>query len=235
MALAFERAGVDVQGPAPVPGLVTKRAMVMSRIQGVSADDVEGVAAFGHPPGLLVRLAVVGVIETTFVEGIFHGDLHPGNILVNDKGLGLIDFGIMGRLTPSRRQSLLRFVTSAFAEDRIGIIASLKEFGALPDDLDPAAFVAQLPEPPTWDERMEIMRDRDAMRAAMGDRIAVILRALAAQGFRLPPELALFAKNIVYLTDAVQRHAPPDFDLVPEVTAVIDEVRNRFAELGGAG
>src|SRR5205807_5492664 len=136
MALAYERATIDVQVPAPIPGLVTKRAMVMERIPGVSADDVGGVAAFEHDNGALMRLAIVSVLETTFVEGIFHGDLHPGNVIINERGLGLVDFGIVGRLDARQRKALLQFVFAAFAEDRVGIVEALKAFGALPPDVD---------------------------------------------------------------------------------------------------
>ena len=67
-------------------------------------------------------------------------------------------------------------------------------------------------------------------RSKMGDRVSRIIRVLSRQGFKLPPELALFVKNVVYLSDAVSRHAPADYDMFGELTSVIDEMRTR---LGG--
>jgi ubiquinone biosynthesis protein len=225
MALAFEGAGLDLQVPAPIPGLVSKRALVMERIDGVSTADADVVAGFGHVAEDLVRLAIVAVLETTFVDGIFHGDLHPGNIFVNERGLALLDFGIVGRLDPTQRLALVRLITSGMAEDQSGILGALQDFGALPLDADVAELVALLPAPPTMDERRAFIEDPTLME----DRIGQIVRALGASGFRVPPELTLFAKNALYLNDAVLRHAP-EFDMVGELMNLLP----RLLTLGDA-
>jgi ubiquinone biosynthesis protein len=216
MALAFERAGLDVQVPVPIPGLVTKRALVMERIDGVSTADMDGVAGFGHVGEDLVRLAIVAVLETTFVDGIFHGDLHPGNVFVTERGLALLDFGIVGRLSPVQRRSLIRLITAGMAEDQVGILDALKDFGALPRDADVTALAALLPAPPTMDERRAFIADPSLME----DRLGQIIGALHASGFRVPPALTLFVKNALYLNDAIMRHAP-DFDVVGEMMAML--------------
>ena len=217
MALAFERAGVDVEIPAPIPGFVTKRCVALQYVDGVSAASVEGVARFGHRAADLVRLAVVGTLHTTLVDGIFHGDLHLGNVLVTERGLALVDFGITGRLTPQQRLALVSLLHSAVAEDLHGVIAALKDFGAVPPDVDTASLLAMLPPPL---ERRE--------RAALSDheleqRIIHVLRALTAAGFRIPPQLTLFAKNLVYLGDAINRHAP-DIDIEAELGEAVFRV-----------
>jgi ubiquinone biosynthesis protein len=219
MALTFERAGLDVQVPAPIPGLVSKRALVMERVDGVSSADMDRVAAYGHVASDLVRLAIVAVLETTFVDGIFHGDLHPGNVFVTERGLALLDFGIVGRLTPVQRRSLIRLMTAGMAEDQVGILESLKDFGALPVDADTSALAALLPEPPTMDERRAFVADPSLME----DRLGQIIGALHTSGFRVPPELSLFVKNALYLHDAILRHAP-DFDVVGEMMALLPRI-----------
>jgi ubiquinone biosynthesis protein len=216
MALAFERAGLDVEVPAPIPGLVTKRVLVMERVDGVSTADAGSVAGYGHVGEDLVRLAIVAVLETTFVDGIFHGDLHPGNVFVTERGLALLDFGIVGRLDRGKRLALVRLLTSGMAEDQTGILGALQDFGALPLDADVAGLVELLPKPPTIRERRAFLEDPSLME----DRLGQIVRALGASGFRVPPELTLFAKNALYLNDAVLRHAP-NFDLVGEVMGLL--------------
>lgn len=219
MALAFERAGLDVEVPAPIPGLVTKRAFVMERVDGVSTADMDRVSAYGHVAADLVRLAIVAVLETTFVDGIFHGDLHPGNVFVTERGLALLDFGIVGRLSPVQRQSLIRLLTAGMAEDQVGILEALKDFGALPRDADVTTLVTMLPPPPTVDERRAFIADPSLME----DRLSQIIRAMRASGFRVPAELTLFVKNALYLNDAIMRHAP-DFDVVGEMMTLLPRV-----------
>ncbi|MDQ3107492.1 MAG: AarF/UbiB family protein [Actinomycetota bacterium] len=227
MALAFERASIKVKIPVPIPGLITKRVLVMERIIGESAAVEDVVSSYGHAPAELVRLAVAGVLETTMVDGIFHGDLHLGNVMVTADGLALIDFGIVGRLTGTQRLALLSLLQAALGDDRDGIIRALRDFGALPPDVDVDEFLLQLPPPLTREQRQEVMAGPGG-REVMQERFSGIVRALGASGFRIPPELTLFAKNLVYLGDAIQRHAP-ELDLEAELGGTITTILRRVA------
>jgi ubiquinone biosynthesis protein len=191
----------------------------MQYIPGVSAADVDGDRAFWHGARDMVKLAVVGTLHTTMADGIFHGDLHLGNVLVNEAGLALVDYGIVGRLTPSQRTAIARLLVAGLAEDRPAVFAALKDFGALPPDADTDALVALLPEPPSMEERIAMMHDP----SLIGDRLTDVVRVLSAEGFKVPPELTLFFRNIVYLGDAIQRHAP-DIDLFTEIGPIVTEV-----------
>ena len=65
-------------------------------------------------------------------------------------------------------------------------------------------------------------------REVMQERFSGIVRALGASGFRIPPELTLFAKNLVYLGDAIQRHAP-ELDLEAELGDTVVSILSRVA------
>lgn len=223
IALAFERAAVTVEIPRPIPGLVTKRVMVMERVDGVSAAvNGEAIEDLGHRGVDLVRLAVTGTLRTTMVDGVFHGDLHLGNVLITKSGLALIDFGIVGRLSDGQRRAIARLLGAALAEDRDSIIRALVDFGALPPGANVDRFLDALPRELTREERRKLMGSPDA-RHQMEERFMAIVRALSAAGFKVPPELTLFAKNLVYLGDAVLRHAP-EVDLAMELGQAVTSV-----------
>jgi ubiquinone biosynthesis protein len=81
--------------------LVSKRLIVMERIEGVRIDNVEGIRELGLDRSELARAGTEAYFKMFLEDGFFHADPHPGNIFVLADGrLALVDFGIVGWLTP---------------------------------------------------------------------------------------------------------------------------------------
>src|SRR3546814_9414720 len=84
--------------PRPHPQLVTRRVLVMERLEGFKFDDVVGMTDAGVDTEAVVRTGMVGFMEGAMLPGIFHGDLHGGNLMVLPDGRpALLAFGITGR------------------------------------------------------------------------------------------------------------------------------------------
>ena len=79
-----------------------------------------------------MRAAIVSFLEGAMLFGVFHGDLHGGNLFVLPDGrVALLDFGITGRLTEAHRLAFLRLVMAATMNDVRGQVAALRDLGAL--------------------------------------------------------------------------------------------------------
>ena len=148
------------------------------------------------------------------LHGVFHGDLHGGNLFVQPDGrTALLDYGITGRLDAPRRLAFLRLLMASITNDVTTQLAALRDLGALPadTDLDAAVRDLRLDQPPldpttlTGDELVAELRD--------------LVKALLGYGARLPKELMLFVKNLVFLDGAIATLAP-DLDLFAEITGV---------------
>src|SRR3546814_19668762 len=99
--------------PRPHPQLVTRRVLVMERLEGFKFDDVVGMTDAGVDTEAVVRTGMVGLMDGAMLHGIFPGDLHGGNLLVPHDGRNaLLDFGITGRRREQRRLALLRLLRS---------------------------------------------------------------------------------------------------------------------------
>ena len=86
--------------PRPHPQLVTRRVLVMERVSGFNFDDVAGMHDAGIDTEAVIRTGMIAFMEGALIHGIFHGDLHGGNLFVLPDGrTALLDFGIVGRLT----------------------------------------------------------------------------------------------------------------------------------------
>jgi len=200
--------------PRPHPTLVTRRMLVMERLDGFHFGDAEGMRAAGIDTEAVVRAGMIGFLEGCMMHGIFHGDLHGGNLFVLPSGkIALLDFGITGRLTEPKRLALLSLIVGATNADIGAQVAALRDLGAFPDDIDVQSVIDQLGL-----ERPPI----DPTTLAPDELVAEMQRsvkALLALGARLPKELMLFVKNLVFLDGAIATLGP-DLDLFAELESI---------------
>jgi len=200
--------------PRPHPELVTPRVLVMERLDGFAFDDVVGMKDAGVDTVQVVRTGMIGFLEGCMLHGIFHGDLHGGNLFVRPDGrTALLDFGITGRLGEQRRLAFLRLVMGASMNDVMTQMAALRDLGALPADADLRAIVDELNlEGPPIDPT-KLSADQ------LTSEIQRTVKALLGYGARMPKELMLFVKNLVFLDGAIATLAP-DLDLFAEIADI---------------
>ncbi len=200
--------------PRPHPTLVTRRVLVMERVHGFNFDDVVGMQDAGIDTEDVVRTAMIAFMEGAIVEGIFHGDLHGGNLFVMADGrTALLDYGIVGRLDGARRNAFLRLMLGATTNDVRTQMAALRDLGALPLDTDLEAVIKDL--------RLEdeVIDPTTLTGEEMVKEVQRVVKALLGYGAKLPKELMLYVKNMVFLDGAIARLAP-DLDLLGEVANI---------------
>lgn len=228
LAVAFEDAGIDYCTiPRPIPGMVSEGVLVMERVSGVPYD--RALLEFG--PALdgdrLLRLAIQGVLETTLIYGRFHGDLHAGNVLIDGGNrFSLVDFGICGQIDAVQRASLVRFMLAFAAMDARGQLAALEPFGAIPPDADLDSLAAQLQAEV---DRIDPAAGNRLTFDQLGGTVSGVLQILSRNGFRLPKDLVLFFKNLLYLTGFTASIAP-DADLLAQIEPVLAHFMVKYAD-----
>jgi ubiquinone biosynthesis protein len=200
--------------PRPHPKLVTPRVLVMERVSGFNFDDVIGMTDAGIDTEAVVRSGMIAFMEGAMIEGLFHGDLHGGNMFVLADGrTALLDFGIVGRLSDERRLAFLRLMLGATTNDIKGQVAALRDLGALPKDTDLDAVIRDLNlDQPTIDPTT--LNGEELVK-----EVQRVVKALLGYGARLPKELMLYVKNMVFLDGAIARLAP-NLDILAEVANI---------------
>jgi ubiquinone biosynthesis protein len=210
--------------PRPHPDLVTRRVLVMERLSGFNFDDVAGMQGAGIDTQAVIRTGMVAFMEGALIHGVFHGDLHGGNLFVMPDGrTALLDFGIVARLSQQRRLAFLRMMLGAMTNDVKSQMAALRDLGALPQDTDLDAVIADLgldrpPIDPTTLTGDEMVKE-----------VQRVVKALLGYGARLPKELMLYVKNMVFLDGAIARLAP-DLDILAEVATISMMFAQRHGE-----
>ncbi|MDF0486585.1 AarF/UbiB family protein [Sphingomonas sp. H39-1-10] len=177
--------------------------LVMDYIDGVPPRDGDTLRAAGIDPAAIAALGADIVLDMVLVNGRFHGDPHPGNLLcLPGDRIALLDLGMIGHVSPRRREEFISFVQAL-------------------NEADPAQLADVLA---TWSAGSGVPRER-AQRAAErliarhgGGRIVLsamvgdFLPLMREEGMTMPPDLLLIFKALVTV-DGVLSRIEPDFDL----------------------
>jgi ubiquinone biosynthesis protein len=216
--------------PRPHPRLVTRRVLVMERLDGIPWDDVQAMHDAGVDTEAVLHAGMVSFMEGAMLFGVFHGDLHGGNLMVQPDGRTvLMDFGITGRLNETKRLAFLMLLVGATSGDTMAQLGALRDLGAFPPDTDLRQVFRDLgldrtidPTTLSADELVHELQD--------------LTKKLLSYGARAPKELMLFVKNMMFLDGAIARLAP-DLDILEELQKIHTEIALRHgarlaAELG---
>ena len=110
--------GKNIRVPQVYWDHTTEKVLTMERVQGIRIDDVAAIRKAGFDGTELVKALLFSLFEGGLRHGLFHGDLHAGNLYVDDQGrIVFFDFGIMGRIDPRTRWLLARTGARAAGEE----------------------------------------------------------------------------------------------------------------------
>jgi ubiquinone biosynthesis protein len=138
IALNFEK-DPRVHFPVPVRELSTSRVLTTTFVEGKKLTDLAGLDAMGIDKKELAGRLVRVYCQMIFVDGIYHADPHPGNILVNSDGdFVLLDFGAVAELSQPMREGIPEFLEGVIRRDTDRLIKALRKMGFLSRTSDEA-------------------------------------------------------------------------------------------------
>ncbi|MDI1476587.1 AarF/UbiB family protein [Polyangium sp. y55x31] len=121
-----------VRFPRPVEGYCTSRVMTTDFVPGVKIGDIAALDARGIDRKALARKVVQVFCQQIFIDGVYHADPHPGNMLVADDGaLILLDFGAVAELSPQMREGIPEFLEGVIRRDTDQLIKAMRKMGFL--------------------------------------------------------------------------------------------------------
>ena len=210
--------------PRPHPSLVTRRVLVMERLHGYAWGDAETMRAAGMDSAQVLMAALIAFLEGLVLFGVFHGDLHAGNLLVCPDGrVALLDFGITGRLDDQGRRGLLRLVMSTATNDVRSQVAAMCELGALPVDVDVDRVITDL----RLDRPVVDPTTMDAEQ--LTQEIREMAKSLLEYGARMPKALMLFVKDMLFIDNSMATMAP-DVDVLGQIVAILTHLQTRHGD-----
>jgi predicted unusual protein kinase regulating ubiquinone biosynthesis (AarF/ABC1/UbiB family) len=208
------------------------RMICMERVSGIPMDHFGELAAREVDGELVLRRGAKVWTEAVLCHGLFHGDMHAGNIWVLDDGRGCyLDFGIMGRLEPAWQQVMRDlYFTTMFDRDFTRIARSFRGMGVFPPDIgtdeEIGARLGFILGP---------MIAGGMASVSLGDLITTSVDLMKSYGGTAPRELILIGKQLLYIERYV-RVLAPDYSVIDDAFLVKNifpaEARAKAAEMG---
>jgi len=199
-------ATVGVYVPAVHRSLTTRRVLTMEWVEGAKLSDIDRTRA---DPSLVMDRLIEATYQQIFVQGIFHADPHPGNLVVNDDSvLTFLDFGLTGRITPEMRDTLEALFVGVIFRDAEGLARTLYRAATDTDvRINIRALAGEIRT--LLDQYAGVaMKDQDTSRIALD-----VLELAGRYQLRLPENYAVLARSEVAL-DGIARTLVPDWDLM---------------------
>ena len=175
---------------------------------GVKFSELEKLKQNGYNLKSLAERLANGIFQQIFIHGFFHGDPHPGNLLVlPGEVIALIDFGMVGRLTPDMKYHFSSLVIALMRKSTDGVIRSILQMGLVPDDVD----LGQLRE--DVEELREKYYGVPLSQISIGEAINDLFRVAQRHSIRIPSDLTLLGKTLLTVEGVVEK-LDPDFSVL---------------------
>jgi len=190
--------------------LTGRQVLTMDRVAGIKVDNIAALSEGGIDAKKVVLLVVDVFFKQVFEFGLFHGDLHSGNIFVlGPERIALVDFGIVGRIDAPMKQHLADILINFVSEDFEGLTKVYQRMGILPETLDRASFESEY-----YDIMLRYF-GRPFKHVKMGELMLDYIRIAARHDIRMPRELLLFSKCMIEL-EGLARLLFPEADILKE-------------------
>ena len=190
--------------------------LVMERLR---ATKITEAAVEGHDMEAIARECVRMVFKMVFEDGFFHGDLHPGNLLIMQDGrVGLIDFGLVGRMTRVQKDAMADLLLAIVTGNYEGVARSLYDISIRAGKVDYGA----------WEQDVTELMDLHFSNASLAEvDFGVILKDLiegaVRHNVRVPPDYTMFFKALMTV-EGIGKLVAPDLDLLAECRPYVERL-----------
>jgi ubiquinone biosynthesis protein len=204
--------------PAVHRSLSSRKVLTLGYLPGKNVFDA---VAAGASAERIAKNAVQIVVKMVFEHGFFHADPHPGNILIlgtpEQPVLGLVDLGLVGRLSPRFRDRLVDLVLAVGIRDHRALADALYAIGRPTKKIDRVAYEAEVAR----------LADKYLGRKLGDIDVSDFLRDLAVGtqkfGIETPADLLMVGKALVTV-EGIARQIYPSLDLVEEIKPYFTDI-----------
>jgi ubiquinone biosynthesis protein len=221
----FEQS-TDLFIPKVYTDISSKRVLVMETVEGIRIDEYERLDREGYDRKELALKGGAAYFKMVLQDGFFHADPHPGNIFVLPDGrLGLVDFGIMGRVTTQNMETFAAIFIALADHDYDALVQQYVDLGFLSEEsVDIEQFQREMKE-----DLVELLEPYYIMQVKQidfGAYIDGVSHLLVRHRLKLPSNLYLMDKALITL-EGILKQLDPEFNYFEAAKPYVAELMQR--------
>ncbi len=186
----------------------TQKVLTMEYVEGIKINKKETLIQQGYNCKVLAERVAQAILHQIFIEGFFHGDPHPGNILVlPGETIVLMDFGMVGRLTSEMKLHFASLLIALNRQDTDKLVKEIISIGIMPDEINMQQLRADV------ELLKEKYYDTPFSEVNLGEAMNDLFSVAFQHRIKIPSDLTLLGKAILTVEGIVE-------DLDPELSII---------------
>ncbi|WP_458121039.1 ABC1 kinase family protein [Paenibacillus sp. Z6-24] len=179
------------------------RVLTMEFVDGIHMGKPDDIVEQGLKLPDVAQRLVDSMLQQIFIDGFFHADPHPGNLLaLRDGRIAYLDFGMMGRLSSDTKNGMAGFVIALLRKNTDSMVRAVMRLGFVPEDINMSALRNEL-------ERLrEKYYDLPFSQIDLGEALNEMFAIIRQYKIDIPTDLALLGKALITLEGVIERLDP---------------------------
>lgn len=214
--------------PTVFEALSSNKVLVMGFLKGgIPIDNKHALQKSGVDPRLIAGRILEVFLKMIFIDGVFHADPHPGNLFVmSGNKIGLIDFGMIGRIPPRRKFELLYVLLGIINNSPDRITHGFRLMGAIPPEQDTTLFEQEVA---ALLAQIQVLKSHGKGPIGVGIFLSRIIKIIQQHNFAIPADVYMVFKTMLIVESSVMGLVP-DLDLLGVVEEKIKAIFVKKAE-----
>ena len=196
----------------------TKKVLTLEYIDGVDIRNFKAVNRRKLSFPKIIKNGFDAIMKQVFVDGFFHADPHPGNILVlKNNVVSFVDFGIVGHFSENLKRKAIDLFYGIVREDPDKVVQTFLDMGAVDGDIDVENFKNEVLEV------IEPLKGASLKDIKVSKILEEVLDIALKNNIKMPVDFVLFGKTILTLEGIALKY-DPNFNFSKNVEPFIREL-----------
>jgi ubiquinone biosynthesis protein len=189
--------------PRPFTDYSTSSVLTMELLEGHNFTDPSRLMADGYDLDEVARRGADLFLRMIFTDGFYHADPHPGNLLLLPGNvIGLLDFGLVGRIEERLREDIEQMLVAVSHEDVVLLASIIKRVGSVPTDLEADALEAELAD------FIGVYASQSLEEVSVAEALKDLMRIIHNYSIELPSQMGLLIKAMITLEGTARLISP---------------------------